>query len=750
MSADLFAQFGSFSGDNSSASGQQQQSQSQGQPGNAQTQQPADDPFAFLSSAFSQPPQQAQQSSHQPAPVYTAPAQQQSWSNFGVPLEPSRPTQTPQPSLDWGAAGTWGSSIATTAAPAPQPAAADDDEDDGWGDFEQASPGTQIQAQSAPTIQPQFQQPQLQAQSQPQIQPAATQPPPAQQPIRTRVVRAPTLDLLSNSLINFGDFAPPANSTPPPPPQQEPAPQAQGPPRQPWMNEPTPPKAKKQSDPNVLFDVEDFDENELPDDDDDDDDDFGDFETGHTSPPRASVASSRSVAQSVAPTNLSAPPAAAATSLIDLLSLSDPDPVPAAPSPSLTMDQSLSGLGFGQQQQPPPARHHAASHLSPLSFGSTATQGNMPQTPKSPSFQERNPFPGLAVTTPQSAQFPTQKVQNRTPSPVTNWPTFDSAPNSPNEPAPKSKAVAVPQLTEDDWDAWDTVDTAPAKPAVKSAKPAKKSKPAARPEPVASDWDWGADDSSNKDQGAHVDLPSGISSIPAARTIPDNAPPPTNVPPPAILLSLFPTLMALPDETLFKPTASQSAEVRNQVLSHPKTIAFLRNYLQIIVVAVRVIAGRKQRWHRDRFLSQSMSISAAGSSKGGGMKLAGIDKTQNQREDREAADVVAAWRRYVGKLRSAVATVNTALIAAEATDHKHYPPLKLPDLQSETVPVTTAKQVPTSTRPCVVCGLKRDERVRGIDGDDVQDMFGEWWVEHWGHRACRNFWVEHEATLRSR
>ena len=42
-----------------------------------------------------------------------------------------------------------------------------------------------------------------------------------------------------------------------------------------------------------------------------------------------------------------------------------------------------------------------------------------------------------------------------------------------------------------------------------------------------------------------------------------------------------------------------------------------------------------------------MSISAAGSK---GMKLAGIDKTQSAREDREAADVVAAWREHAKHL----------------------------------------------------------------------------------------------------
>jgi hypothetical protein len=63
--------------------------------------------------------------------------------------------------------------------------------------------------------------------------------------------------------------------------------------------------------------------------------------------------------------------------------------------------------------------------------------------------------------------------------------------------------------------------------------------------------------------------------------------------------------------------------------------------------------------------------------------------------------------------------------------------------------VSTAKGVPTAPRACVVCGLKRDERVAKVDGE-VEDSFGEWWVEFWGHRECRNFWVGHERELRQR
>lgn len=173
-------------------------------------------------------------------------------------------------------------------------------------------------------------------------------------------------------------------------------------------------------------------------------------------------------------------------------------------------------------------------------------------------------------------------------------------------------------------------------------------------------------------------------------------------------------------------------------------MTFLRGYLALATVAARIIAGRRLRWHRDKFLSQSMTISAATGGKGG-MKLAGIDKSQSAREDREAADVAVAWKDVVGRLRTAVAAANAAIAKDAAALGR---PLKVPEL-AETMRVETVKGAITAPKACVVCGLKRDERVARVDFE-VEDSFGEWWVEFWGHRECRNFWVEHEVALRSR
>jgi hypothetical protein len=50
---------------------------------------------------------------------------------------------------------------------------------------------------------------------------------------------------------------------------------------------------------------------------------------------------------------------------------------------------------------------------------------------------------------------------------------------------------------------------------------------------------------------------------------------------------------------------------------------------------------------------------------------------------------------------------------------------------------------------CALCGLKRDERIPKID-ENVEDSFGEWWTEHWGHTECRQFWEDNMGLLGQR
>lgn len=211
--------------------------------------------------------------------------------------------------------------------------------------------------------------------------------------------------------------------------------------------------------------------------------------------------------------------------------------------------------------------------------------------------------------------------------------------------------------------------------------------------------------------------------------------PPTNVPPPGVLLSLFPSLFNEAQEKLFKPMAALSLPMRNKLMADPATIKYLQGYLVLADVVARLIAGRKLRWKRDQHLSQGMRIGPASSRATSGMKLTGIDKAENMKEEREVADVVRVWKDQVGRLRHVVSGVNQIKNGTLGT---------VPDL-SEVLPVKTLKQneggVPART-PCMLCGLKREERVT-VGDLKTEDSFGEWWVDeasmHRGELSHREF-----------
>lgn len=514
---------------------------------------------------------------------------------------------------------------------APAPQALHDADDDGWGDFETAEPTPAASTISKPS------------------DPFGGFSTPSKGPeIRNRPFRAPTIDIMTNTLVDI---------------QAKPKPDDAG---SSWNSIRGNSRFSMNSaprDPNVLFDADDF-ELQTPDAD-EDEDEFGDFEAVAPAPmpPKQS-----STSMLTSPIN-SAP-------LLDLLSLDEPP-------------EQLPVKKVAHKQPPPQL-------LGTLSFGTAAS--TLPNPPKSPSFQERNPFPDLGIKTvvPTADAVRTTRNVPKSATPVTAWPTTKHG----------AKSSGAKKF-DDDWDAWDDTPGG-------AGNKNDISHSIGQPE----NWNWDAGDGgeSNAMKGG------------------DDDPPPTNVPPPSVILSAFPNLFSSAS-AFFKPISGHSASIKQQVLSNPKAIHFLQGYILLATTAARVIAGRKHRWHRDKILAKSMSISAAGSK---GMKLAGVDKTQSAREDREAADVVAVWREYVGRLRSAVAAANTEGNLS----------LKVPEL-SENMPVQTAKMVPTGPKPCIICGLKREERVSKVDYD-IEDSFGEWWVEHWGHRACKNFWVEHEQKLRQR
>ncbi|KAI1502735.1 hypothetical protein F5X99DRAFT_407812 [Biscogniauxia marginata] len=638
MSADLFAELIDFS--------QPPRQQNQSKPPTQQPPSFTPDPFSFLSNSSAN---------------NTTNKQGQPWGN--LPSQPNRGSGQWQggnqhsPGLN----GWTGSSI-TTASPIISTQGEDDD-DDGWGDFEVAPSAVQLStpAPAPPTT----------TTIPPNAAPAGSTvvPNPAVQ--RARIVRAPTIDLISNNLLHS-----PAVS-------DKPASQA-------WNRDPfqqfqqssstasaqrAPPKRLTKADPNVLFDADDFQQG-------DDDDDFGEFET---------VAS------------------------------------PAQPPP----DFSSNGLSKSASNT-----DTKASQLL-LGLDLNGSTSPYPQAPRSPAFHARNPFPGLAVATPPETQKQPGDEPKKTPQ--TAWPSMDEMPSAASNefgdwgafddfPDESAKPSAKPDDSK--WD-WESVEPAQSVNPTWSAKPTKIA-PATGPVTAAKranstdnadpTWDW--DPSDTKSETPTESKKDG--------------PPPINIPPPSVLLSVFPQLFDDANTFLYKPVSGQPFSIKNRILSDPKTLEFLRGHLKLATVAARIIAGRKMRWHRDKFLSQSMSISIAGSK---GMKLAGVDKAQTVREEREATDVVSNWKDNVGRLRSAIAAANSSLKDGAKQ-------LKIPEI-SENMPIQTAKMVPTAPKACIVCGLKRNERISKVDYE-VEDSFGEWWVDHWGHLDCKRFWLQHENDLRQR
>lgn len=218
--------------------------------------------------------------------------------------------------------------------------------------------------------------------------------------------------------------------------------------------------------------------------------------------------------------------------------------------------------------------------------------------------------------------------------------------------------------------------------------------------------------------------------------------PPTNIPPPAILLSIFPAILASGEEALFNPLAKLDFKQRQTLLAHPATAMFLKGYLNLSIVLGHIIAGRKLRWKRDQYLAQGMRIGPA--TTGGGMKLTGIDKTEVVKEEREVLEAVRTWKAQVGKLRGAVTTASSTPGVAKL------PPV--PEI-AETMPVRSLKPAEggvTATHACALCGLKREERVAKVDVA-VEDSFGEWWIQGMSmHLVCLEFWETHRQKLKSR
>ena len=225
---------------------------------------------------------------------------------------------------------------------------------------------------------------------------------------------------------------------------------------------------------------------------------------------------------------------------------------------------------------------------------------------------------------------------------------------------------------------------------------------------------------------------------------PSSPPPaPTNIPPPSLLLSLFPPIFSETTTSFLRPLSSVTADQKHSLLISPNVQTFLRNYLVAAHTLAHVIAGRKNRWKRDKYLAQSMRIGPSVSGRSGGMKLAGLDTNESRREDSEVEDVLKVWKEQLGRLKSTVTAVSLDSLE---------PWPVVPELAS-VMPIRIAKTAEggvVSTSACALCGLKREERVAKVDVQ-VEDSFGEWWIDKTNmHLGCWSFWEHHKERLRGR
>lgn len=195
---------------------------------------------------------------------------------------------------------------------------------------------------------------------------------------------------------------------------------------------------------------------------------------------------------------------------------------------------------------------------------------------------------------------------------------------------------------------------------------------------------------------------------------------PTNIPPPSSLLQLL--------SKVFQSIHERKSAEQTQKQDLPSTV------LMVFRTASRIVAGRTLRWKRDTILSQSVRIGAAG--KSGGMKLASVNKSETTREERDTEEMIRDWSHYVHDFNGIIAQAGL-------------PPQRMK--LSSTTPLKVSK--PTtgsqSSKQCALCGLVRTERLVDVDVG-IDDLFGEFWTEHWGHKDCHDFWHSFKDMLEHR
>jgi len=210
---------------------------------------------------------------------------------------------------------------------------------------------------------------------------------------------------------------------------------------------------------------------------------------------------------------------------------------------------------------------------------------------------------------------------------------------------------------------------------------------------------------------------TGKSSSASSTTVSER---PTNIPPPSSLLQLLSSVF----------DSLSTSHTTNQV---PKS-QLADKVLVVFRTASRLVAGRTLRWKRDTILAQSMRIGQAG--KTGGMKLASVNRSESAKEERDAEEMIRDWSKHVHEFNSIIAQAER-------------PPQRMKISTSTSLKILKYMSHPETLKQCVLCGLRRTERLVDVDVD-FDDLFGEFWVEHWGHRDCSEFWSSYKAMLGQR
>jgi hypothetical protein len=234
--------------------------------------------------------------------------------------------------------------------------------------------------------------------------------------------------------------------------------------------------------------------------------------------------------------------------------------------------------------------------------------------------------------------------------------------------------------------------------------------------------DWNSEPPPTQDQP----LPTNYASTDPPHHPPEipNEPRPSNIPPPTILLQLLPQVF-------------QSLQSLAQTSPSASSDSLATSIIQVFTVSARLLAGRQLRPKRDTYLSQSVRIGpSTPGSRSGGMKLTSLNKSELLHSEREAATVCDAW------------SSSTHIFAGIISQSEHRRPWMHLNVN---MAVRNGPGYGTleAREPCVLCGIRREERIAGVDFD-ADDVFGEYWTEGWGHSDCRAFWYTYRGCLGQR